>query len=215
MAETALVWLRYDLRIADNPALAEALKHGRQAVALYVDETDEALRPRGAASRWWLHHSLRSLAEDLATLGVPLAVERGPAVATLLDFARAHRATAVFCNRRYGPAERAIDGAIKQALREQGISVESFAANVLVEPFEMQTGAGKPYSVIVCAGSDGTGAMTQTDRIGKGLRLRKVHPGIVYTSGVTAQVQVVPSDVLQRCRDLGALIAAGIVHGVF
>lgn len=75
--------------------------------------------------------------------------------------------------------------------------------------------AGKPYSVIVCAGSDGTGAMTQTDRIGKGLRLRKVHPGIVYTSGVTAQVQVVPSDVLQRCRDLGALIAAGIVHGVF
>lgn len=75
--------------------------------------------------------------------------------------------------------------------------------------------AGRPYSVIVCAGTDGTGAMTQTDRIVKGLGLRKVHPGIVYKSGVTARPQVVPPDVLQSCRELGALLAAGIAQGVF
>lgn len=75
--------------------------------------------------------------------------------------------------------------------------------------------AGKPYSVIVCAGTDGTGAMLQTDRIAKGLGLRKVHPGIVFKSGVTAQSQVVPPDVLQRCRELGALMAAGTAQGMF
>lgn len=75
--------------------------------------------------------------------------------------------------------------------------------------------AGKAYTVIVCAGTDGTGAMVQTDRIARGLGLRKVHPGIVYKSGVTAQPQVVPPDVLGRCRELGALMAAGVAHGVF
>ena len=55
---------------------------------------------------------------------------------------------------------------------------------------------GKPYTVIVCAGTDGSGAMFQTDRIATGLSLRKVLPGIVCKSGVTAKPQVVPRDVL-------------------
>ncbi len=74
---------------------------------------------------------------------------------------------------------------------------------------------GKPYSVIVCAGTDGTGAMFQTDRIAKGLKLRKVHPGIVHCSGVTARSVVVTPDVLARCRELGALLAAGVDAGIF
>lgn len=75
--------------------------------------------------------------------------------------------------------------------------------------------AGKPYSVTVCAGTDGTQAMFQTDRIATGLALRKVHPGVVYRSGVTAQAVVVPEAVLGQCHDLGALLAGGIEAGVF
>ena len=47
--------------------------------------------------------------------------------------------------------------------------------------------AGKPYSVLVCASNDGTGAMFQTDRIATGLKLAKVHPGVIYKSGLVAQ----------------------------
>ena len=74
---------------------------------------------------------------------------------------------------------------------------------------------GKPYSVIVCAGNDGAGAMHQTDRIATGLRLRKVLPGIVHRSGVTAQAHVVPADVLARCAELGATLAAGVAAGIY
>lgn len=74
---------------------------------------------------------------------------------------------------------------------------------------------GKPYSVIVCAGTDGTGAMFQTDRIATGLRLRKVLPGVVYRSGVTAQAQTVPADALAQCAELGATLAAGLAAGIF
>ncbi|MCC6870161.1 MAG: flavodoxin family protein [Burkholderiales bacterium] len=74
---------------------------------------------------------------------------------------------------------------------------------------------GKAYTVIVCAGTDGTGAMVQTDRIARGLALRKVHPGIVCTTGVTARRQTIAADVLARCRDLGALLAGGLDAGMF
>ena len=74
---------------------------------------------------------------------------------------------------------------------------------------------GKPYTVLVCAGTDGAGAMMQTDRIATGLSLRKVLPGIVWKSGVTAKPQVVPPDVLARCRELGATLAAGLTAGIY
>ena len=74
---------------------------------------------------------------------------------------------------------------------------------------------GRPYTVIVCAGSDGAGAMMQTDRIATGLSLRKVLPGIVWKSGVTAKPQVVPPDVLAQCREVGATLAAGLAAGIY
>jgi NAD(P)H-dependent FMN reductase len=74
---------------------------------------------------------------------------------------------------------------------------------------------GKPYTVLVCAGNDGTGAMLQTDRIATGLALRKVLPGIVWKSGVTAKPQSVPGDVLAQCRELGATLAAGLAAGIY
>ncbi len=75
--------------------------------------------------------------------------------------------------------------------------------------------AGRAYSVLVCAGTDGTGAMFQTDRIATGLRLAKVHPGIIYKSGVTARAQSIPGEVLAQCRELGGTLAAGLAAGIF
>ena len=74
---------------------------------------------------------------------------------------------------------------------------------------------GKPYSAIVCAGTDGTGAMRDLDRIATGLRMRKVLPGIIYKSGRTAQQHVVPPSILDACRELGGTLAAGIAIGMY
>jgi multimeric flavodoxin WrbA len=75
--------------------------------------------------------------------------------------------------------------------------------------------AGRPYTVLVCAGTDGTGAMREIDRVATGLRLSKVLPGLVYKSGLTAQAQTVPPEVLAGCREIGATLAAGISAGVY
>jgi multimeric flavodoxin WrbA len=74
---------------------------------------------------------------------------------------------------------------------------------------------GRPYSVLVCAGTDGAGAMRDVDRVATGLRLRKVHPGLVYRSGLTAQAQRIPADVLAQCAEIGATLAAGLAAGIY
>ncbi len=73
----------------------------------------------------------------------------------------------------------------------------------------------KAYTVLVCAANDGSGAMTQTDRIATGLRLRKVHPGTIYRSGLIAQAHPVPAATLALCAEIGATLAAGLAAGIW
>jgi deoxyribodipyrimidine photo-lyase len=144
---TALVWLRNDLRLADNPALSAACRDNDRVVALYVHETDEALRPIGAAARWWLNRSLVDLNERLAEIRIRLQVETGNAGEIVGKAAELAGADAIHWNRRYGQAERELDTGIKSALRTGGFGVQSHPGNVLIEPWLIQTGQDKPYSV--------------------------------------------------------------------
>ncbi|HEX6955165.1 MAG TPA: deoxyribodipyrimidine photo-lyase, partial [Agromyces sp.] len=79
-AAPSIVWFRDDLRVGDHPALHAAVERGEPVVAVYVlDEESPGIRPLGGAAKWWLHHSLESLAGDLRDLGVKLVLRRGPA----------------------------------------------------------------------------------------------------------------------------------------
>ncbi len=144
---TVLVWLRNDLRVADNPALDAALRSGERVVALFVHETDKAIRAPGGAARWWLHQSLTALGKDLAGSGVALQVETGPATEVVDRVRRELEAGSVHWNRRYGPGQREVDAAIQSELRKKGVNVVSYAGNVLIEPWDIETGQGRPYSV--------------------------------------------------------------------
>lgn len=143
----SIVWFRDDLRATDNPALRAAAEDGA-AVALYVlDEESPGIRPLGGASRWWLHHSLLALREDLAALGVPLLLRRGPAAEIVRETATAMGSGSLYWNRRYGEAERTLDAGIKAWARESGMHSESFQASLLHEPWAVTTKQGGPFKV--------------------------------------------------------------------
>ena len=79
---------------------------------------------------------------------------------------------------------------------------------------------GRPYAVMVCAGSDGSNALRQIDRIATGWRLRPVAPGlIVCTHAQTPERILAPKVIavedLARCAELGEGLAAGLGAGVF
>ena len=143
----SIAWLRDDLRTADNPALLAAAHEGG-AVALYVlDEESPGIRPLGAAARWWLHHALETLREDLDSLGIPLVLLRGAARRAVPEFINGTGADAIFWNRRYGGPEREVDAAVKEWAADNDVHAESFQASLLHEPWTVRTGGGGPYRV--------------------------------------------------------------------
>ena len=143
-----IVWFRRDLRLADNPALARAAATGRPVVPVFIlDEDTPGLRPPGGASRWWLHHSLAALTNDLAALGSRLILRRGAAGAVLAALIAETGADGVLWNRCYDKGSTARDTEIKAALRARGIGAESFNGALLAEPWEITTKAGGGYKV--------------------------------------------------------------------
>lgn len=149
MSQTpAIMWFRRDLRLADNPALNAALQHaGDQVICLYIRETGSELRPLGGASQWWLDKSLRALKADIEAIGGRLILRTGHAPDVLDDVIGSTGATAVFWNRRYDAAGRDTDGQIKSALKDRGLTADSFNGIVLTEPWTQTTGSGGYYKV--------------------------------------------------------------------
>jgi len=148
MAETSIVWLRRDLRLADNPALLAAVETGKPLVPVFIQEPETTTSwVMGSASRWWLHHSLASLDEGLRRLGSGLVIRRGPALEVLRALANETGASGIFWNRLYEPASIDRDTRVKQALREQGLRVATYNGSLLYEPWELVKSDGDPYRV--------------------------------------------------------------------
>lgn len=76
--------------------------------------------------------------------------------------------------------------------------------------------AGRPYAVLVCAGSDGGGAMQSIERILTGWRMRRAHPGIIAQrqggQAGSSRGELRAED-LAACRSLGTLFAEGLAIG--
>ncbi len=79
---------------------------------------------------------------------------------------------------------------------------------------------GRPYAQMICAGSDGENAARQTARIATGWRLKEVQPPLILRTlaqtpeAILAQ-KIIPEDQLEKCREIGAAMAAGLSLGVF
>ena len=79
---------------------------------------------------------------------------------------------------------------------------------------------GRPYALLVCAGSDGSNAVQQAERIATGWRLRKVAPSlIVCTHAQTPEAILATKTIgqpdLQACEEIGETLANGLALGLF
>ncbi len=80
--------------------------------------------------------------------------------------------------------------------------------------------AGRPYATLICAGSDGENAARQITRIATGWRLKPIAPPlIICTHAQTPERILAPKTIcaedLERCREIGATIAAGLALGIY
>lgn len=139
---TNIVWLRQDLRLHDQPALAAACALGPVLAVYVLDDQLPGTRAIGGAQRWWLHHSLGALQREIAALGGTLVLRRGDAVGELLTLAAQSGARAIHANRHYEPwwqhAESQLAAEIELVLHD---------GNQLARPAELLTGSGGRYRV--------------------------------------------------------------------
>jgi len=140
-----IMWFRRDLRLGDHAALVAAVASGRPVVPVFLlDATVEAL---GAAAKWRLGEAVRVLAVTLRARGSDLVLRRGPALETLRALVAETRAAAVYWQRVHDPEGMARDREIKASLAADGLEARSFPGALLFEPWTVETGQGKPYSV--------------------------------------------------------------------
>ncbi len=143
----AILWLRRDLRLDDNPALQALLADGHTPLPVYIHDEPDPDWPLGAASAWWLHHSLTALEKALRQCGSGLIVVGGDSQQQLLHLIEASGATAVYFNRRYEPAHVSRDRSLAKALEAAGVDMHGHTGSLLREPGKIAKKDGTPYRV--------------------------------------------------------------------
>ena len=142
MTSPQIVWLRRDLRLADQPAFHAAAQAGPVIPVFVLDEDAPGDHAPGGAARWWLHHSLDSLGRSLARHRSRIVLRRGDAVQHLATIAQAAGAGAVHAVRHYEPwwqeAESRLGAELDLVLHD---------GNYLAPPGFVTTGSGDPYKI--------------------------------------------------------------------
>ena len=147
----ALVWFRRDLRVADHPALAAALRDADQVWCAFVlDRTILDGLPADDRRVAFIRASLADLNGQIGQLssgGAALIVRHAdpsdeiPRLAAQLDV------QAVYFHRDDDPSARARDARVYERLRTDGRAMYGFKDHVIFERKEILTGGGTPYGV--------------------------------------------------------------------
>jgi len=145
---SALVWFRNDLRLADNPALLNAMSSYSYIVPVFIyAPQEEGNWSPGAASRWWLHHSLAALSESLTQMHMQLIIQQGSVPKTLLRIAQEVFAKAIFYNRCYEPWAREQEQRVFDIFTQANVEIHSYNANLLLQPEQILNKSNTPFKV--------------------------------------------------------------------
>jgi deoxyribodipyrimidine photo-lyase len=153
--DSALVWLRRDLRADDNAALYHALRAARRVWCAFVfDRAILDTLPRADRRVEFIRDSLvgldaqlRALAASHGIEGVALLVRHGQATQALPQLAAELQVQAVYASHDDDPAALDRDAQVRGTLAAAGIALHTSKDHVVFERSEVLTQAGGPFSV--------------------------------------------------------------------
>ena len=140
----AICWFRQDLRLSDNPALSAASNHENLLPIYILDKDNSGENYLGAASKFWLHHSLEALKKSF---GGKLWIASGNPIEILSNLIETYSIKAVYWNRCYEPWRIKRDKNIKNELSKKNLIVKTYNGSLLWEPWEIRKDDGSPYKV--------------------------------------------------------------------
>ncbi len=141
----AIWWIRRDLRLTDNQALATALAHGSQIVPAFIVDPQLLASPYGSDRRAaFLFGGLRALAAAIAERGGKLIVRHGEPATQLATLCRESGASAVYAERDYSPYATARDTSVAAALSVPLHLTDGLTARPMMAALKDD---GTPYTV--------------------------------------------------------------------
>jgi deoxyribodipyrimidine photo-lyase len=144
----SIVLFQTDLRLADNPALSAAVRRRQPLICLYVwDPKATGYGMPGAASRWWLHHSLQGFSDHLRAAGNDLTIRIGKTVEVLSNLLRDFPKSHIFWNQSCEPDGQEIERDLLTFLEAEKVEGHRFHGNTLVDPSTILTQTHNPYRV--------------------------------------------------------------------
>tara|TARA_A100001011_G_scaffold74381_1_gene76480 strand:+ start:60 stop:1478 length:1419 start_codon:yes stop_codon:yes gene_type:complete len=145
MTKKAVVWLRDDLRINDNPALSNASNNHEVVSALYIFNENEFSNKR-EAQKWWVYKSLENLKSELKKYNINLEILNGDEFKILTNI-KTKDDISIYSNKVYEPAQ--IDTELKLAkyFNKNEINFTLFKGNILIEYHEVLKDDGTPFKV--------------------------------------------------------------------
>ena len=145
MTKKAVVWLRDDLRINDNPALSNASNNHEVVSALYIFNENDFSNKR-EAQKWWVYKSLENLKSELKKYNINLEILNGDEFKILANI-KTKDDISIYSNKVYEPAQ--IDTELKLAkyFNKNEINFTLFKGNILIEYHEVLKDDGTPFKV--------------------------------------------------------------------
>ena len=148
MSDFSIHWFRKDLRLEDNPSFHFAASEGRTVLPIYIHDTvnnqDNPEFQEGEATRWWLHHSLNELNQNMDH---QLRFFYGNPLQIIQELIEQYSIQSISWNRCYEPWEIERDTEIKSYLNQHNIEVKTFNSSLLFEPWEVLKEDQTPYKV--------------------------------------------------------------------
>ncbi|MDX1354108.1 MAG: deoxyribodipyrimidine photo-lyase [Halomonas venusta] len=146
-----LVWLRSDLRIHDNSALAAAAAKGPVVAVFLRSVAQWQTHGHGATKIDFWARSVAALKASLNGLNIPLLHRDidhyDEAAQVLLDIAREHQITQLHFNYEYALNEQRRDQSVLDAFQQAEITVQGHHDAVAFAPGSLLTGKGDYYGV--------------------------------------------------------------------
>lgn len=141
--ESAIWWIRRDLRLNDNPALSRAVSLAKSVVPVYVLDPILIQSSKASPRRLdFLYRGLKALDEDLRSRGSRLVIRQGDPLEILSRLVRECEVEQIFAEEDFSPYARQRDHRIAEAL-----PLKLVGGSCASHPESLVKDDGTPYKV--------------------------------------------------------------------
>jgi deoxyribodipyrimidine photo-lyase len=143
----AIFWFRRDLRLEDNCALYHCLNDYEVVIPVFIfDQNILEKLPKNDKRVEFIWHCIQHIKTKLGQLGSDLVVCHDRP-AQIVELAKTHQATAVYCNEDYEPDAVSRDQFIEKQLQQHHIQFKTFKDTVIFAKKEILTQQNNVYHV--------------------------------------------------------------------